>query len=116
MTPEIRPGIHEMEYREFPTTLAMELVARTGLLHNYFDARIGQPLRYPMVGRVATCCWTWGRSTLRARGRGRARRSGLERDGVVFSANSAALVARDGGQLLDHRVGNNWGARKRNSV
>lgn len=52
-TPGIREGIHEMEYREFPTTIAAELLARTGMLNRYFEGRIGRKIRYPMVGRVA---------------------------------------------------------------
>ena len=51
--PDPRPGIHEMEYREVPTAAALELVARTGILKRYFAARIGKPLRFPMMGRVA---------------------------------------------------------------
>lgn len=52
-TPGIREGIHEMEYREFPTTIMAELFARTGMLNRYFEGRIGRAIRYPMVGRVA---------------------------------------------------------------
>jgi probable phosphoglycerate mutase len=51
--PLMRPGIHEMEYHELPTAAAMELVARTGILKRYFAKRIGKPLRFPMMGRVA---------------------------------------------------------------
>jgi len=51
--PELRLGLHEIEYRELPATLALELVARTGLLSKYFNARVGKPLRVPMIGRVA---------------------------------------------------------------
>lgn len=53
MTPALCPDLREMEYREFPATIVMELVARTGLLNRYLDAHIGKPIRYPMVGRVA---------------------------------------------------------------
>ncbi|MCC7164396.1 MAG: histidine phosphatase family protein [Anaerolineae bacterium] len=52
-TPTIQPGIQEMEYREIPATVAAELVARTGMLNRYFEARIGKPIRFPMIGRVA---------------------------------------------------------------
>lgn len=52
-TPTIRPGIQEMEYREIPATVAAELVARTGMLNRYFQERVGKPIRFPMIGRVA---------------------------------------------------------------
>ncbi len=52
-SPEIRAGIQEMEYREFPATIAAELFARTGLMNRYFEEHIGKALRYPMIGRVA---------------------------------------------------------------
>ncbi len=42
-----------MEYHEIPATIALELIARSGILNRYFEARIGKPLRYPLVGRVA---------------------------------------------------------------
>lgn len=50
----VREGIHEMEYREIPATVAAELLARTGLLNRYFERRIGKAIRFPMIGRVAT--------------------------------------------------------------
>jgi broad specificity phosphatase PhoE len=50
----ISVGIHEMEYREIPATIAAELVARTGVLNRYFEQSIGKPIRFPMVGRVAS--------------------------------------------------------------
>jgi broad specificity phosphatase PhoE len=51
--PAVREGIQEMEYREIPATVFAELLARTGMLSRYFDARIGKAIRYPMIGRVA---------------------------------------------------------------
>lgn len=51
--PQVRAGIQEMEYREIPTTVLAELVARTGILNRYLENRIGKKIRYPMVGRVA---------------------------------------------------------------
>lgn len=50
----VQAGIQEMEYREMPATLALELVARTGVLNRYFDKRVGKAIRYPTVGRVAS--------------------------------------------------------------
>jgi broad specificity phosphatase PhoE len=52
-TAQVRYGLEEMEYHEVPLTIACEIAARTGILNRYFDARIGKPLRYPMLGRVA---------------------------------------------------------------
>jgi broad specificity phosphatase PhoE len=51
--PVVSAGIHEMEYREIPAMIAVELLARTGLLNRYFEGRAGKELRYPMIGRVA---------------------------------------------------------------
>lgn len=51
--PTISAGIHEMEYREIPATVAAELLARTGMLNRYFETRAGKAIRYPMLGRVA---------------------------------------------------------------
>jgi probable phosphoglycerate mutase len=52
--PAVSDGIHEMEYREIPAVIAVELLARTGLFNRYFQERVGKELRYPMIGRVAT--------------------------------------------------------------
>lgn len=51
--PTVGEGIHEMEYREIPATVAAELLARTGMLNRYFETRAGKAIRYPMLGRVA---------------------------------------------------------------
>jgi broad specificity phosphatase PhoE len=51
--PAVGEGIHEMEYRELPATIAAELLARTGMLNRYFETRAGKAIRYPMLGRVA---------------------------------------------------------------
>lgn len=66
-TPEVRAGLQEMEYREFPATLALELFARTGVLNNYFQTRAGKVLRHPMLGRVTRAM----SEILRAHGQGR---------------------------------------------
>ncbi len=52
-TATVSVGIHEMEYREIPATIAAELIARTGVFNRYFEQNIGKPFRFPMIGRVA---------------------------------------------------------------
>ncbi len=52
-TPQVRQGIQEMEYRELPGTIALELFARTGALDQYYSQRAGQVIRHPMMGRVS---------------------------------------------------------------
>jgi broad specificity phosphatase PhoE len=52
-TPVVREGLQEMEYRELPATIALELFARTGLLNRYFETHAGQVLRHPMLGRIS---------------------------------------------------------------
>lgn len=52
-TPHVRAGLQEMEYREFPATLALELFARTGLMNTYFQKRAGKVLRHPLLGRIS---------------------------------------------------------------
>lgn len=51
--PDTCAGLEEMEYREFPATLAVELFARTGLLNNYFQTHAGKIVRHPVLGRVS---------------------------------------------------------------
>jgi len=53
LEPQVMPGLEEIAYREVPATIAAELLARTGVLNRYFEGRIGKPIRYPMIGRVA---------------------------------------------------------------
>lgn len=52
-TPQVRAGLQEMEYREFPATLTLELLARTGALNHYFQTHAGKVLRHPMLGRIS---------------------------------------------------------------
>lgn len=52
-TPGVRLGTHEMEYREIPCTVGLELFARTGILNHYFQEHTGQVLRHPFLGRVS---------------------------------------------------------------
>lgn len=52
-TPQTRAGLQELEYRELPATLALELFARTGILNAYFEAHAGRALRHPTLGRIA---------------------------------------------------------------
>lgn len=52
LEPEIRDGLQEMRYREFPGIFLLELVARLGVFDRYFEANIGKPLCWSFVGRV----------------------------------------------------------------
>lgn len=52
-TPVVRDGIQEMEYREIPSMLTFELLARTHLLDRYFETHAGKMIRYPLMGRVS---------------------------------------------------------------
>lgn len=51
--PTVRAGLQEMEYRELPPTLLVELFARTGWLNDYYEKNAGQVIRHPMMGRVS---------------------------------------------------------------
>jgi len=52
-TAQARDGLQEMEYREIPATVAVELFARTGWLDGYYEKRAGQALWHPLLGRVS---------------------------------------------------------------
>ncbi|MBI4674452.1 MAG: histidine phosphatase family protein [Chloroflexi bacterium] len=52
-TPIVRNGIQEMEYREIPLTVALELFARTRVLDRYFETHAGKVVRHPLMGRVS---------------------------------------------------------------
>ncbi len=52
-TAQVRDGLQEMEYREIPATVAVELFARTGWLDGYYEKRAGQVLWHPLLGRVS---------------------------------------------------------------
>lgn len=52
--PIARAGLQEMEYRELPAAVVLELLARTGLFDRYFESVVGKPIRWPLIGRVAS--------------------------------------------------------------
>lgn len=98
-TATVRAGLEEMEYREMPKMIAVELVARTGLLNRYFESHSGKAMGYPMMGRVANAML----GILAEHGAGRL---GIVAHGGVISSILAWYLPRERGRWWRETVGN----------
>jgi probable phosphoglycerate mutase len=52
-TPEFRLGIQEVRLVELPALVILEILSITDPLEDYLDARAGEPIRWPIEGRVS---------------------------------------------------------------
>jgi 2,3-bisphosphoglycerate-dependent phosphoglycerate mutase len=50
---ELRPGVQELRLIELPALVILELLSITDLVEDYLDAHTGQPIRWPIEGRVS---------------------------------------------------------------
>jgi len=50
---ELRIGVQEVRLRELPALVILEILSITDPVEDYLDARAGEPIRWPIEGRVS---------------------------------------------------------------